>query len=342
VALNVVVFGAGYWGKNILRSVYRLNRGGAKWVCDPNEDALKEIEKEFPQVLTTRDFQSVLEDEGIDVAFVITPPSLHYSHAKASLLANKHTWVEKPLTMSLKEAEELVEVARGRGVVLFVDETFLYDPALRVVKAMIDGGRIGKIYHLCFQRLGLGRVRCDSNVWWNSAPHDLSILRYLVGVPVKEISLRSFSYLQSGIEDVACASVTLQHGISAVVYLSWFYPISTASVTIIGEKGAIWYEGRFRSRKVTLFSYKVGSPPIFSADGVPSPNLIPIEGRVEEEVTDFGNRTPLDIAVECFFAAIEKGEEQPSLAHHCLETMRILEAAKVSSRQGGRPVQIGE
>jgi predicted dehydrogenase len=340
--LQIAVFGGGYWGKNLIKNFCASEDGEVKIVCDLNKEVLRKIKSEFSFLDVTTDFKNVLKEDSIDGVAIATPPSLHYPVAREALIAKKHTWVEKPLSMRIKEGEELVNLAKKENLVLFVDETFLYDPALRIVKEVIDSEKLGKIYHLLFQRLGMGRIRCDSNVWWNSAPHDLSILRYLMPIPIKSISLRCFSYLQNGIEDVAWASLELKDGISACINLSWFYPHSTANVTVIGSKGAIYYEGRFKARKVSLYQYELGSPPKRKADGVPSPNFIPITAKLQEEITDFGKHPPLEIACKHFLDCIRKKKEPLSSGQNSLKVLRLLEAGETSKNEGGKLIIVQE
>jgi predicted dehydrogenase len=338
--LRIAVFGGGFWGKNLIKNFSDSGKGEVKIVCDLNQEVLKETISQFPFLEVTSDFNKVLKDQQIDCVAIATPPSLHYQVAKKALLAKKHTWVEKPLAMQIKEGEELVHLAKKEGLVLFVDETFLYDPALKIVKEMIDAQKVGNVYHLFFQRLGMGRVRCDSNVWWNSAPHDISILRYLIPDSVKNICLKNFSYLQKDIEDVAWASLEFDNGISACINLSWFYPLSTASVAIIGSKGAIHYEGRFQARKVSIYKFNLGSPPEKKVNGVPSPNFIPINAKLEEEITAFGNLTPLEIACQHFLECIEDKKEPLSSGQNSLKVLHLLKTGEISNQKGGIPITI--
>jgi UDP-2-acetamido-3-amino-2,3-dideoxy-glucuronate N-acetyltransferase len=246
------------------------------------------------------------------------------------------------MAMSYHEGKELVALAEKKGKVLFVDETFLYDPALGVIKEMLDSGAIGELYHILMERLGMGRVRCESNVWWNSAPHDLSILRYLIGRQVRSISLHGSAYLQAGIEDVTLASLELEGAMSAWIHLSWFHPLNTASLVIVGSTGAIYYEGRFAKRKVTLYRYDVGKPPTQQVQGVPTPNFIPIKASVEKEITEFGPEEPLRGSCASFVKAITAGIEPPSSGRNSLKTLQVLEAGQISLRKGGEKIPIEE
>src|SRR5262249_50070959 len=187
----------------------------------------------------------------------------------------KHVWVEKPLALTAAEGRELVDAADAAGKTLFVDETFLYDPLVREMKRVIDAGELGEVFHLSFERLGMGRIRRDSNVWWNSAPHDLSILFHLVPRSVVALQLHLHTYLQADVADMAVCDLTLEGGVTAHVYLSWLHPEKTATVTVIGRDRMLAYEGRFEKRAVTLFDYAIDPtlPPGAAAGSAP---IIPI------------------------------------------------------------------
>lgn len=340
--IRLAVMGGGYWGKNLIRNFCSLEGVEVKLLCDLSEEALRECKALYPSLETSGDLGRIFQDDAVDGVVVVTPPSLHYQPAKEALAAGKHTFVEKPMAMSYREGKELVELAERGRKILFVDETFLYDPALRIVKEMVEGGEIGEIYHILLERLGMGRVRCESNVWWNSAPHDLSILRYLIEREVRSISLRAYAYLQGGIEDIALATLELEGDMSAWIHLSWFHPLSTASLIIIGSRGAISYEGRFKKRKVTLSRYDVGRPPTHRVQGFPTPNFIPIQSSVENEIVDFGPEEPLRACCTSFVKAITEGMEPPTSGRNSLKTLQVLEAGEISLGKGGEKISIEE
>jgi UDP-2-acetamido-3-amino-2,3-dideoxy-glucuronate N-acetyltransferase len=340
--LRLAVLGGGYWGRNLIRNFSALEGVEVKLLCELNENASKECRELYPWLQTCTDSGRVFQDDGVDGVVVVTPPSLHYQPAKEALTAGKHVFVEKPMATSYQEGKELVALAEKKGKVLFVDETFLYDPALKVIKEMLDEGAIGQVYHILMERLGMGRVRCESNVWWNSAPHDLSILRFLIGQGVRSISMHGSAYLQKMIEDVTMASLELEGNISALIHLSWFHPLNTASLVIVGSSGAIFYEGRFAKRKVVLYRYDVGKPPTQRVQGIPTPNFIPIKASVEKEVTDFGPEEPLRGSCASFIKAITDGIEPPSSGRNSLKTLQVLEAGVTSLHKGGERVSLEE
>jgi len=338
--IRVGVLGGGYWGKNIVRNLLRIPGVEVVALCDPHPGTRKEVGESFPGIRCTADPEGILAEDGIDAVAVITPPSLHYLPAKRALEAGKHVFVEKPMAMRYEEGQELLSLAERRGKVLFVDETFLYDPALHLVRDLIRDGEIGPVQHVLSERLGMGRIRCESNVWWNSAPHDLSILRFLLPQRVVSISVTGKAFLQEGIEDVTMGTLEMEGGITAFVHLSWCHPKSTASLTVIGEKGAIFYEGRFKNRHVVLYRYEIGERPKEEVWGVPSPNFIPAKAVEERVWRDFGPTEPLYASLEAFIRAIREGYDAPSLGRYSLETLKVLDAGDRSLRAGGQKTPV--
>src|SRR4030095_1533854 len=174
----------------------------------------------------------------------------------------------------------------------------------------LDAGELGDVFHLSFERLGMGRIRRDSNVWWNSAPHDLSILFYLVPRPVKAVRLHLHTYLQPGVADMAVCDLELEGGVTAHVYLSWLHPEKTATVTVVGRDRMLAYEGRFEKRAITLFDYAIDLhlPPGTAAGGVPVVPITKFEGRKLDVAL---GTEPLAAAAEHLLDCLRPGREPP-------------------------------
>src|SRR5262245_39908698 len=272
---SIAIAGVGYWGKNLLRTFRHLPDARVTALCDLDADRLSAARKEHTGLRCTDDFARLIARDDVDAVVIATPPSRHHAMALAALRAGKHVWVEKPLALTAADGQELVETARASGRTLFVDETFLYDPLVREMKRLIDTGALGEVFHLPFERLGMGRIRRDSNVWWNSAPHDLSILFHLVPRRLREIRLSLHTYLQPGIADMAVCDLDLEGGVTAHVYLSWLHPEKTATVTVVGRDRMLAYEGRFEKRGITLFDYAVDRR-LPAGAGPASPPIVPI------------------------------------------------------------------
>jgi predicted dehydrogenase len=333
--IHAAVVGAGYWGTNLIRVLHDTEGMWLKAICDARPEILQEIRAHHPQITLTSSYDRILQDPSIEAVFLATPPTTHSQLARAALAAGKHVWVEKPLALAYNDGRELVALARQRRRILFVDETFLYDPLVLQARTIIAGGGLGKIYHVSSERTGMGRIRRDSNVWWNSAPHDVSILHYLLKVPVIRVSATGHAFLQSAIEDVVWASLRLAGDISAHVYLNWLFPEKRASLVVVGEQGMIQYEGRFGERKLIRYKYRLGQISKTSLEEVACANLIPIENSEVVEVIHGGRTEPLRLACAAFRDSIVGGTPAPSSGEYSLHTLAVLEAGAHSlARQG--------
>ena len=320
--LRLGIIGAGYWGEKLLRVFRALEGVGVVAVCDSDARRRAAVGEQVETVSAVGD---LLRRDDIDAVLVATPPSSHHAVARQVLAADKHCWVEKPLAMRTADARELVEMARQRQRMLFVDETFLYDPLLQQAKAWIDAGRLGRLYHLSFERLGMGRIRRDSNVWWNSAPHDLSILCSLVPGAVENVRCEGFTYLQQGIADITVATVRLAGGVSAHIYLSWLSPLKVASIVVVGSEGMLHYEGRFGQRALRFFRYQVADP------ATVTDNVVPIPTFEATETIMGGTEEPLALAAQAFVTSVRTGVPAPSAGEYSQRVVELLEAGARSA-----------
>ena len=320
--LRVGLIGAGYWGEKLLRVFRGIDGVQVSAVCDA--DARRHAAM-GAGVDVCGDAGELLRRTDIDAVLVATPPSSHYAVARDVLAAGKHCWVEKPLAMRAAEARELVVMAEHGGLTLFVDETFLYDPLLHQAKAWIEAGRLGRLYHLSFERLGMGRIRRDSNVWWNSAPHDLAILCYLVSGAIERVHVDAFTYVQPGIADIAVGTARLAGDVSAHIYLSWLSPLKVASIVVVGSRGMLHYEGRFGQRALRHFEYEVAEPASVVDNVVPTPRF-----EVTETIAG-GAEEPLALAAHAFVASVRTGVPAPSAGQYSQRVVELLEAGARSA-----------
>jgi predicted dehydrogenase len=315
--LRVGLLGHGYWGEKLLR-VFDAQPGvRVRAAADPDA-ARRAAVGGAPEVLT--DGAALWNHPEVDAIVIATPPATHYALAREVLRAGKHCWVEKPLALRAAEARELVALAAQRQRTLFVDETFLYDPLVQRARAWIAAGRLGRVYHLSFQRLSLGRIRRDSDIWWNAAPHDLAILRYLVPAEVESIQLERFSYVQPGIADTCVATIRLAGNVSVHLYLSWLSPTKAGSVTVVGSAGMLHYEGRFGQRALTFYDYTVADPATVTA------NVVPIPRFAATETVAGGDEEPLALAAAAFVESARTGKPAPSDGRASLRVVDLLAA----------------
>jgi predicted dehydrogenase len=318
-AIRLGLIGAGYWG-SVLARVFRGQPGAELlYVCDGD----LERRSAFAAEVETLDSVDRLLCKEIDAVLIATPPSTHQALALQVLEAKKHCWVEKPLALNAAGARRLVELAEKQRCVLFVDETFLYDPLVQRAREWIAAGRLGELYHLSFERVGQGRIRRDSSVWWNSAPHDLSILCHLVPREVEDLRMVGFDHLQPGVADYAVATARLAGGVSAHVYLSWLSPRKTASLSVIGSRGMLQYEGRFDRRQLTFFEYRLQDAPASMT------NVVPFEYFRAVESVDGDSREPLALAAAAFLESVRGGKPAPSAGIYSQRVVELLARAEV-------------
>jgi UDP-2-acetamido-3-amino-2,3-dideoxy-glucuronate N-acetyltransferase len=338
--VSLAVVGAGYWGKKLLPKFLSSAESRVWAICDVHPDHHAEIRQTYPDIPTTTCFEEILADPAVAAVVLATPPATHFCLARKALEAGKHVWIEKPLALSMEEGCELVGLSEARGTVLFVDHTFLYDPAIRKIRELITGGELGRIHHIFCQRLNLGRIKRDSNVWWNSAPHDISILLFLVNSAPKSIALHGYCYLQPNLEDLNLAAVELADGASAFIYHNWLFPENSARLTVVGSARMLVYEGKFAKRALTVYDYAVER----DCDPVENPQDRPttIPSRLIRERTLAGltEPEPLALAISDFLTCISHGGRPVSDGAFSLKVLETLAAGERSLRSGGAKVTI--
>lgn len=338
--VSLAVVGAGYWGKKLLPQFLRSAEGRVRAICDVHPGHRAEIRLTYPDIPTTQCYDEILADSAISAVVLATPPATHFCLARKALEAGKPVWIEKPLALSMEEGRELVALSETKGTVLFVDHTFLYDPAIRKIRELIAGGELGRIHHIFCQRLNLGRIKRDSNVWWNSAPHDISILLFLLNSAPKSIALHGYRYLQPGLEDLNLAVVELADGASAFIYHSWLFPENSAKVTVVGSARMLVYEGKFEKRALTIYDYSV------ERDGDPAenphdrPTTIPSRLIRERALSGLTEPEPLALAVSDFLNCIACGGRPISDGAFSLKVLETLAAGEKSLRADGAKIPI--
>ena len=338
--VSVALVGAGYWGKKLLPKFVDHRKSWVQTICDLHPAHRAEVNRAYPDIPTTDSVDSILSDPGVDAIILATPPATHFSLAQRAIGAGKHIWVEKPLALRAEEGRELVALSQAKGTVLFVDHTFLYDPAIRKIRELIEQGALGVIHHVYSQRLNLGRIKRDSNVWWNSAPHDISILLYLLNSAPKTIALHGYRYLQPDLEDLNIAVVEMSGGASAFIYHNWLFPENTARLTVIGSQKMLVYEGKFEKRAITLYEYTVDLPGLGPKAALELPTTIPSKMIAEHMLPGLTDQEPLALAVSDFLASIQQGRAPVSDGAFSLKVLETLAAGDQSLRSGGNKVQI--
>jgi predicted dehydrogenase len=237
--LNAAVIGCGYWGSHIVRNFSTSDRWNLKYICDIDPQHLKKISGQFPNLLSLNDSKIIFDDNSIDAVAIATPVSSHFELAKTALLSGKHVWVEKPLTLNSEQAIELNNIAAARNLLLHVDHTFIYTPAVRKIKELIDSGTLGKIMYFDSVRINLGLFQHDVNVIWDLAPHDISILEYTTGkkpISVSATGKSFYKYNEKDLASIAYLTVEFEDGSIAHFHVNWMSPVKIRHIIIGGSE----------------------------------------------------------------------------------------------------------
>ena len=304
--MKIAVIGAGQWGMNLIRNLYALEV--LSHVVETNSETIEAVSEEISDITFLNDYDALLVSN-IDAVAIATPTSTHYKIALKFLESGKDVFIEKPMTISTREAEELVRVAEANQRILMIGHILLYQPAIEFIKNYLDQNHLGKIYHLHQERLKLGRVRSVENVIWSLGIHDIAVLLYLVGSSPEKVDLIGHCALQEQIEDDAYVHMTFNEGIMAHLHSSWIWPENKRSLKIIGEKGMLIYDEL--KQTVVLHKKRIGS------------DLENIDGG--EELLFEGSDQPLRLEMEHFIQCINSREKPISDGRSGLEVVRVTE-----------------
>jgi predicted dehydrogenase len=332
--IRVGVVGCGYWGPNLVRNFRSLADCSLKMMCDVSEQRLSHLKTLYPEVKGEMDFEHMLNGAGLDAVVVATAVRSHYPMAKASLLAGKHTFVEKPLAGSSSECEELIELAHKKGVVLMVGHTFLYSPAVRKIKEIVECGDIGDIRYICARRLNLGLFQKDINVAWDLAPHDISIILHIMEEQPVSINCQGSTHVTRDIEDVTAMCLNFRNERSAIIHSSWIDPRKIREMTIVGSKRMIVYDDVAQQEKIKIFDARVERPPHY--DTFAEFHYAYHYGDMY--VPYIKQEEPLKNECQHFLDCIRRGTPPLTGGQQGLELVRILEASSESLIRGGAPV----
>lgn len=284
---KICVIGGGRWGQNHIRTLFQMgNLGG---IVESNPSRLEILLKEYPvEGFTELDAAITHEFDGYTIA---APAPFHYEIAKTLLSKGQHVLVEKPLTLSAESSKELVEIAEENSAQLMVGHVLLFHPAIRKIKELIDSGKIGKLHYIYSNRLNLGTVRTEENVFWSLAPHDVSILDYFVGKPALSIEASGQKFLQTNVYDSTLAQLTYPDNVHGHIFASWLHPFKEHRLVVVGSKGMLSFEDSSVDRNIIFHNKKIEFE-----NGVPekiesSDEVIPYEKKMAltEELAYFVN-----------------------------------------------------
>lgn len=331
---NIGSIGCGYWGPNLIRNFIQLNRSDVKRVADLDTGRLAHMKKLYPTVETTTDYRTIIQDPNIDAVAVATPVATHHRLAGEAIDAGKHVFVEKPMAASKDEARDLVKRAKAKGVKLMVGHTFLYTGAVCKMKEIVDSGDLGEIYYISSQRLNLGLFQPDINVLWDLAPHDISIMLYLLGQRPESVSAVGAAHINPAIEDVAVLTMRFARNVVGFIQTSWLDPDKIRRMTVVGSKKMMVFDDMQPSEKIKIYDKGVETPRHY--DTFAEFHYAYKYGDIV--IPRLDGTEPLATELAHFLDCIEKDRQPLSDGENGLQVVEILEAASKSLKNGHHPV----
>ena len=333
-AVRVGVIGCGYWGPQLVRNFHELPAAELVAVAEPRLDRLEHVRQLYPNTRLYADHRALLATD-VDAVVVATPIDTHYSLVRDAILARKHVLVEKPLTASVGQAMELIALAENMGVTLMTGHTFLYNPAVRQLKSLLKSGELGRVYYVDSARLSLGLFQRHVNVVWDLAPHDLSILSYLLEQPPVAVSARGSTCVQSSVYDVAYLEVMFASGVSANIHVSWLDPAKVRRITVVGDQKMAVYNDVALVEKIRVYDKGVKPP---ATDTFGEFQMSYRNGQITIPFIPW--QEPLKLECEHFVDCIKTGTRPLTDGQQGLEVVAVLEAADRSLKDGGMRVPV--
>jgi predicted dehydrogenase len=334
--LNIGVVGCGYWGPNLIRNFRNQPNCKVRAMCDVSADRLKHMRGLYPDVEGVTEYDRMLNGCGLDAVVVATAVQHHYPMAKAALELGKHVFIEKPMASSVAQCEELVELARAQGRVLMIGHTFLYSSPVRKVKEIIANGEIGDLLYISSRRLNLGLFQRDINVTWDLAPHDLSIILYVMEEWPATVNCMGNAHVTPGIEDITNMSITFASGRFATVVSSWLDPRKVREMTFVGKRKMIVYDDVQPLEKIRIFDTRVERPPHYDTFA----EFTYAYHYGDQHIPYVKQEEPLKVETAHFLDCIRSGEQPVSNGVQGMELVRILEASSLSLKENGAPVRL--
>lgn len=332
--LHIGVIGYGYWGPNIVRNFSATPGIKVLKVCDKRRDALKNLQNEIPSIEITTSLNDVLESPQIDVVAVVTPVSTHYELAKKALQNGKHVFVEKPFTDTAEHALELIELAESKNLKIMVDHTFLFTGAVRMIRDLIKKDTLGKIYYYDSTRVNLGLFQHDVNVVWDLAPHDFSIMDYLIDEQPQALSANGIAHVNN-MEDMAYVTIYFQSNLIAHFNVNWLSPVKIRTTLIGGEKKMLVWNDVNPDEKIKVYDKGVD---VSNRETVY--NLLVSYRSGDMWVPKLDGSEALRLECRHFVECIEKGITPINDGRSGLRVVRLLEACSESLKNRGKLVDL--
>jgi len=325
---KIGLIGCGYWGRNLARNFAEL--GSLAAVCDTERARLDEIRQAYP-ALTTNRYEDLLATPEIEAVAIASPAAKHFEHARKALLVGKDVFVEKPISLRVEEGEELVALAKKRGRILMVGHLLYYHPAVVELRRLLQAGELGRIEYISSSRLNLGKLRTEEDILWSFAPHDISVILYLLDELPAEVGAQGASYLNHPISDVTLTFLNFASGAKAHIFVSWLHPYKEQKLIIVGNRKMAVFDDTQLENKLVLYSHRI--------DWV---NRVPVTRKAEGETIPVSANEPLRTECQHFLECVRDRTTPKTDGENGLSVLRILHAAGESIRRHGQPIFLGE
>ena len=307
---NVCVVGAGYWGRNHIKTLKSLKALGG--IVETNSDTFNLISNEYPEIQCFDNLSEALH-QNYDGYIISTPASTHFSVAKKIILAKKPVLIEKPMTLSIEEAKEIHSLSISNNINVMVGHVLLFHPAIEKIKQIIDSGEIGNLQYIYSNRLNLGKVRTEENVFWSLAPHDIAIFQYLTGSKPSHVHSNGSTFLQKGIPDSTITQLTYKDGVKGHIFVSWLHPFKEHRLVAVGSKAMISFEDSAQDKPLKLYSKQINL-----SKGVPKK----IDGPIR--LIQYHKKSPLERELKYFLKCLDGSPLKISNAKQGLDVVEIL------------------
>ncbi|ODS32778.1 MAG: oxidoreductase [Candidatus Scalindua rubra] len=321
--------GCGYWGPNLLRNLIANKECSIKTVVDIIQKRREFVKEHYPYIEVAGDVKNVFNDELIDAVVIATPAETHYGLAIAALEAGKHILVEKPMAMTVEEVDDIRNVSEKNGLVAMVGHTFIYNTAVRYLKKVINSGELGDIRYIYSQRLNLGRIRSDVNALWNLAPHDISIIQFLLDDPEPVfVTKHGMDYVQTEIDDVVFMNIFYPNKVIAHIHVSWLDPHKIRRMTVVGSQKMVVYDD-ISDNKIAIYDKGIDRMAVLGEHmDFDNPTAFSFNHRSGDVLLPkIAWQEPLKVEIEHFVDCIQNGTKCLSGLEHAKKVVGILSTA---------------
>lgn len=334
--LNIGIIGCGYWGPNLVRNFVSIKDCNVIKLCDVDTERIQSMASLYPQIELTTEYKELIEDTEINAIVIATPVRFHFEMAMQSLLADKHTFVEKPMVSNVREGQLLIDEAKNRNLTLMVGHTFIYSAPVRKIKEIVDSKELGDIQYVAARRLNLGLFQKDINVAWDLTPHDISIINFVLGDLPISINCQGKAHINPDIEDITNMVLNYSNGRIATIQSSWLDPNKVRDMTIVGSKKMLVYDDLEPMEKLKIYDKRVEIPPHYDTFA---------EFHYSYHYGDMyapyiKQYEPLKRECQHFLDCIRTGQKPESCGCEALKVVQILEAANDSLKDGGGKVML--